>query len=72
MGLKNKSKEMWEEDLGGLILVLIGYIPLLVYYFVLDNLGEKSALYNTGWAFILTVFTWYMVFRFAGDESDNQ
>lgn len=61
MNLKKTAKEMWSDPLGGLLLILILYTPVLVFYVLLDASWDEDAIYTTVWSFVLGGFFWISV-----------
>lgn len=59
MSLKKKAKEMWQKPYGGLLVILLAYVPAPIFYLMLDSSWDKSAIYTSAWSLILTGFLWF-------------
>jgi len=72
MNLTEKANELWEDPQGGLLLLLILYLPAPAIYFGLDNTWSESATYTTVWSFLLTGFFWTVIYWIDGKFNDEE
>lgn len=61
MSLKKKAKQMWQKPYGGLLVILIAYVPAPIIYLFLDASWEESALYTSVWSLMLTGVGWFLL-----------
>jgi len=76
MTLVQKANKLWEDPQGGLLLLLVLYLPAPAIYFLLDISWSESATYTSVWSIILTVFFWMVIYwideKFNGGTEEEE